>query len=91
MSNAINTVTEFNNAIEAGPHAWPGGYPVYFITRDGGTLSYNAVKDNAEIIRESIAEQCNDGWQVVACDINWGSDLTCDHTGEKIESAYDSD
>jgi hypothetical protein len=29
------------------------------------------------------------GWRIVAYDVNWeDADLTCDHTGEKIESAY---
>jgi hypothetical protein len=24
-------------------HAWPGGYPLYYITKDGGVLSPDAV------------------------------------------------
>jgi hypothetical protein len=82
-------VEEFNAALEAGPYAWPGGYPQYFITRDGAALSFQAAIDNADLIRESIADDCNDGWQVVAIDVNWeDADLYCDHTNARIESAY---
>ncbi len=71
------------------PYAWPGGYPRYFITSDGAALSYAAAKSERELIESSIAERSNDGWRVVACDINWeDSELTCEHTGERIESAY---
>lgn len=71
------------------PYAWPGGYPRFFITSDGAALSYAAAKAEQENIESSIAEDCRDGWRVVACDVNWeDSDLTCDHTGERIESAY---
>jgi hypothetical protein len=73
----------------AEPYAWPGCYPRYFITKDGAALSYNAARNNASLIESSIAEDCNDGWQVVGCDVNWeDSQLYCDHTGELIESAY---
>ena len=82
------TVEDFQRQLKAGGHAWPGGYPLYFITRDGAALSFEAAKENRELICESIADDCNDGWQVVAVDVNWeNSDLICDHTGEKIESA----
>ena len=74
------------------PYAWPGGYPRYFVTSDGAALSYKAAKDESELIETAIAEDLSDGWRVVACDINWeDSDLYCDHTGERIESAYGED
>jgi hypothetical protein len=83
------TAKEFTEQLKAGAHAWPGGYPLYFITNDGGALSFDAAKENRELITESIADDCNDGWQVVGCDVNWeDSELICDHSGEKIESAY---
>jgi hypothetical protein len=49
----------------------PGGYPRYFITNDGAALSYDAARENRRLIEQSISEACNDGWQVVACEINW--------------------
>ncbi len=85
----INSVSEFRRAYHAGPYAWPGGYPCYFITSDGAALSYKAAKTERRNILEAIAHKQNDGWRVVGVDINWeDSELYCDHTGERIESAY---
>lgn len=88
MAN-IPHVFAFNKALADGPYAWPGGYPLYFITNDGAALSFKAAQENAEQIRDSIINKTNDGWQVCAIETNWEDpDLTCDHTGEPIESAY---
>jgi hypothetical protein len=36
-----------------------------------------------------VRHKVNDGWRVVACDTNWeDGELYCDHSGERIESAY---
>lgn len=85
----INTVSDFRTAMRNGPYAWPGGYPLYFITSDGCALSFDAAKQNRRYIIESIAHHINDGWRIVATDINWeDADLYCGHTGKRIESAY---
>jgi hypothetical protein len=82
------TIQQFSKDLDES-YAWPGGYPRYFITNDGAALSYKAARENRQIIEQSISEGCNDGWQVVACEINWqDSSLTCDHTNKPIESAY---
>lgn len=84
----IETVQQFDEALGE-PYAWPGGYPRYFITSDGAALSYKAAQENAEVIRDAIRVKDNGGWRVVAVDVNWeDTELYCDHTGEKIESAY---
>lgn len=88
----INTVSDFRKAYRAGPYAWPGGYPVFFITSDGATLSFKAAKLERRNILEAIAHKQNDGWRVVARDINWEDPaLFCEHTNERIESAYAED
>jgi len=85
----INTVGDFRRAIRNGAYAWPGGYPLYFVTSDGGALSFKAAKAERRLILASIAYGQDDGWRVVGEDINWEDcDLICDHTGERIESAY---
>ena len=85
----IETTKEFSKQLKNGAHAWPGGYPLFFITSDGAALSFDAAKENRELITESITDDCNDGWQVVAVDVNWeDGELICDHSGERIESAY---
>lgn len=85
----ISTTLELRATLRAGAHAWPGGYPLFFITSDGGALSFETVKKNLRSICWSIRHKSNDGWRVVACDINYeDGELTDSHTGSKIESAY---
>jgi hypothetical protein len=85
----IHTTNDLKNAIRSGPYAWPGGYPLYFITSDGAALSFDAVKENYRIILQSVKHKMRDGWQVVAFEINWEEpDLFCEHSGKRIDSAY---
>lgn len=88
----INSISDFRRAIRNGPYAWPGGYPCYFVTSDGASLSWLAVQNNRRAILEAIAGKLSDGWRVIGMDINWeDSALYCDDTGERIESAYAED
>lgn len=85
----IKTVADLKRALKDGPYAWPGGYPIYFITDDGAALAFDTVKKNFKRIASSVKNKDRDGWRVVAADINWeNGDLTDDHTGKRIESAY---
>ena len=62
-----------------------GSYPLYYITADGGVLSSNAVQENLDLCKDSDDSQ----WYVVGVEANWEDPaLCCDHTGERIESAY---
>lgn len=85
----IKTGKDFRETIRAGAYAWPGGYPLFFITSDGAALSFDSAKENARHIIDSIRNKSKDGWRVIGCDVNWeDSDLYCDHSGKPIESAY---
>ena len=85
----IETISDFRKAYRSGPYAWPGGYPLFFITSDGAVLSFNAAKLERRNILDSIQTGTDDGWRIVGVDINYeDSELICDHTGERIESAY---
>ena len=65
-----------------------GGYPLYYITSDGVVLSPQAVQENLELCRDPSDTQ----WHVIGADVNWeDTSLFCDHTGERIESAYAED
>ena len=79
--------------LRAGEYAWPGGYPRYFITADGAALSFATVRANwRDVVASYIYDSPRSGWHVVATDINWeDTDLTDDHTGERIPSAYSED
>lgn len=89
----INTTAEFKATLRAGPFAWPGIYPLYFLTSDGGVLSFAAARECLKEILWAIEyNDGNSGWRVVACEINYEDDeLICDHTGEFIPSAYGGD
>ncbi len=85
----ITSINEFRAAIRNGAYAWPGGYPCFFIMSDGGALSFAAAKAERRQLLEALRDNDNSGWRPVALEINWeDSDLVCDHTGAKIESAY---
>jgi hypothetical protein len=88
----ISSIADLKATLRAGPYAWPGGYPLYFITNDGAALSFDSARTEFSLIARSIEDNNNDGWRIVACDINYEDDsLYCDHTGDKIESAYGDD
>ena len=83
------TTKDLKTQLRQGAFAWPGGYPLYFITDDGAALSFEAVRENLRSVLWSMKNKVNDGWRVVACDANWEDPfLFCDHTGKRIESAY---
>jgi|TARA_R110002110_G_C13059165_1_gene681652 hypothetical protein len=80
---------EIKRQLRAGAYAWPGGYPLYFITQDGTVLSFETVRKIWALIVWDYLQKTNTGWRVIGCDVNWENpDLYCDHSGEKIQSAY---
>lgn len=86
---AINSIADIKATLRAGPVAWPGCYPLYFVTTDGAALSFDAVRENFYQVCYSHMHGINDGWRIAACDINFeDTELYCDHTNEKIPSAY---
>lgn len=87
----IRNMAELKATLRAGPYAWPGGYPLYFIMADGEAMSFESVRANLREIAHDTRVGCND-WRVVACSTNWeDSDLLCCHSGKPIESAYGHD
>ena len=85
----ITTVSKLKATLRNGAYAWPGGYPLYFITNDGGSLSFDTVRRNFRHIAHSIKNGIDDGWRVVYCDINYEDpNLYDDHSGVRIECAY---
>jgi hypothetical protein len=77
---------------KATKYAWPGGYPVYYVTSDGAALCPDCVTKERAQITESIADNSNDGWQVVGADVNYeDASLYCDNCNKRIESAYAED
>lgn len=88
----INSVRQLKETLRAGMYAWPGGYPMYFITEDGGTLHFECVKENYREVVEAIRDNYSDGWKVVACEINEEKhDLYCDQCSDRIEAGTEPD
>ena len=85
----IETGADLRATLRAGETAWPGCYPLYFITDDGEALSFDAVRENLRAVLYSIKHDWNDGWRVVTVEVNYENhDLTCIHTGKPIAAAY---
>ena len=85
---ATSTVAWFLETLREGPRA-DGGYPKFWLTSDGDTLSYKACLANCGRIARAIRENSGDGWRVVACDINWeDADMRCCETDLLIPPAY---
>jgi hypothetical protein len=89
----INDTKVLRAILRAGPYAWPGGYPLYFITSDGGVLSFDAVrKEYRRVSHEVRHPSRHDQFRVMAVEINYEDPgLICDHTNERIPSAYAED
>jgi hypothetical protein len=86
------SISDFRKAMREGPYAWPGGYPLYFVTSDSEPLSFKAAAANRRNILDAIHNRDGSGWRIVAVDINWeDASLYCSHTNERIESAYAED
>ncbi len=62
-----------------------GGYPLYYITEDGGVLSPEAVQENQDLTNDPNDQE----WYVIGVEVNYeDTSLMCDHTGKLIPSAY---
>ncbi len=87
------TMAQFRAEMRAGRYAWPGGYPRFFVTADGGVLSFGAAREcRREILSALDRRDSSSGWAVDGVDVNYEDrELTCDHTGERIGCAYGDD
>ena len=82
QSRSLRLASELSRS----PFAWPGGYPRFAVMDDGGALCSCCCADNR---REIATTSGQDGWAVVALEINWESpSLLCDGCSRPIEAAY---
>jgi hypothetical protein len=84
------TLLDIKIALRHGKYAWPGGYPAFFVTSDGAALSFEAVRAEwRNVVDAHLRNDTGCGWHIAGYDINWNDpDLFCDHTNQRIESAY---
>lgn len=86
---ATFTLSQIKKHLRCGKFAWPGGYPLYFVTTDGCALSFEAVRECWTQVCFAHINGLRDGWRIAGVGINYDDgELRCDHTGERIESAY---
>ena len=90
MNYENGKLDQFRRELSEGKFTSVGCYPKFFVTADGGVLSVEAAQENKRLIERAMRLPGTDKqWQVIGCDINWEStDLYCDDSGERIESAY---
>lgn len=66
-------------------YAWPGGYPILYYTKDGGTLCPQCANDNKERINDPDDAQ----YYVTGFDTyDEGPDIQCDDCGTMVASSY---
>ena len=77
------------NDVADNPFAWPGGYPRFAVTDDGGVLCPACCASEYDLIARAAP---GNGWHVTGHGINWEDPaLHCDHCNQRIESAYAED
>lgn len=86
----IKNTTDLKVALRAGPYAWPGGYPTYFIAADGEPLCHNCVKRNfKQTVYETYRPRQGDMFRVVGQEINYeDNNMHCAHCEQQIPAAY---
>lgn len=68
--------------------AWPGGYPVFYVTGNCGVLCPKCANDNRKLLNDPDDKQ----WYVIGVDINYEDyHLFCDNCNSQIEPAYEDD
>ena len=74
-------------------YAWPGGYPMYVVTDDGGVLCADCTKSEwRQIAHDTVKDWKGSGWVAVGADINYEDpDLYCSHCNERVEAAYEGE
>jgi hypothetical protein len=93
------TATLRNEKGEYDKYAWPGLYPIYYVTDDNCALCADCANNEAEVKKaeEQVAADpewrgAYAQWLIVAADVNWeDTELYCDHCNKRIESAYTED
>lgn len=66
-----------------------GGYEnyIYFVTKDGGTLSISTVIDQIDEV--DFTDDADPQWYIIGYDVNYeNTDLVDDHTGAPLPAAY---
>ena len=70
-------------------YAWPGGYPMFLVMKDGEAVCMDCAAKNEELILRATNDGYETDWIAIGVEVNWeDTDLLCVHCSERIESAY---
>lgn len=92
----VRKVRGNNTALKAAiraEFAWSGGYELFGITQDGGTLCCGCMRSEYRQIAYSRRHDVNDGWnvEVIGFASEYDSGVCCDHCGRFIVDASEGD
>lgn len=84
------TLAQIKSALRNGPYAFPGGYPLYFVTQSGDALDFDTVRTNLrEVFSAHLFGPRDPDWYITAVQTNWEDpNLQCAHSNRAIPSAY---
>lgn len=76
-------------------HAWPGGYPLYYVVEDSGVLCPGCAsapfKSDPESWKRTV-DADDEQFYIVAAEVNWeDQNLNCEHCSSLIPAAYGND
>lgn len=93
LNDAVPTLAKGDSG-QYPKYAWPGGYPIFYLTADQGVLCPDCANTERSALIDQLDANCpdDDQWRIIASDCNWEDpDLHCDHCSKRIESAYAED
>ena len=77
---ALRTKTDYLNELPA--YAWPGGYPIFYLTSENDTLC-------SVCATEALDNEEWDEWKPSTYGVHWeGSPLFCSECNAEVEKAY---
>lgn len=84
----IKNTKDLAQAYKQGPYAWPGGYPVYLMFKDGEACCWECFKKEYGNIADAIDDSHNP-WRPMDTFVNWeDTELYCANCNKSLESAY---
>jgi hypothetical protein len=86
---SIGKLADLKACLRAGDYAWPGGYPLYYLTHDCAPLCPDCVRENYREVVSDFLSGARTGWRIEACDMlegdpdieNWPY---CEHCSKRI-------
>jgi len=84
----IKNTKDLKIAIRQGDFYFPGGYPLYFVMNDGGTVCPQCIRENYKIVLDSVKHEIADDWNAIAIKVNYEEEETCSNCYKEIPSAY---